>query len=244
MTKKRKVLEVGDGIFLRQYVPADAPVIFQLIDENREHLSQHGEDTARKYPTLESVADSIINPQNPRRLRFGIWDKDVFVGGINITPAENHTAVLGYWLGGQHQSKGYAGRSAWTLILSAFKAGKVQAIVAHVAKTNDRSIRLLERVGFIQTTENEETLIFTMERWLPIYLGGLTFCGPVRTKKKWREVLEIYKDRGGLEWLKKWKYSDEEPPKKYPDFGVQPRHTMLPTLGQWAERRGINLETD
>ena len=37
----------------------DAEELFLLIYRNREHLSQFGEGTAKKYPDVESVKQSI-----------------------------------------------------------------------------------------------------------------------------------------------------------------------------------------
>ncbi len=50
----------SDGeVVLRQFTLEDAEEIFKLIDGNREHLSQFGDDTAGKYPTLDSVRESL-----------------------------------------------------------------------------------------------------------------------------------------------------------------------------------------
>ena len=75
----------GD-LTLRQFTPSDAQELFGLIDSNREYLSQFGEPTSHKYPTVESVLDSIQTPRNPNKLRFGMRDnKGKLVGSINLT---------------------------------------------------------------------------------------------------------------------------------------------------------------
>lgn len=158
------VLEVEGSIFLRQYSVEDASFIFQLIDSCREHLSQNGEDTASKYPTLDSVMDSIVNPKNSERLRLGIWDKRTFVGSINLTSDENRSATLGYWLGEQYQGKGYVTKAAKELIRSTFKIGKVDRIIANVARTNVGSIKIMERLGFTKTKADDQRIVFSLSR--------------------------------------------------------------------------------
>src|SRR5262245_2531836 len=71
-----------DSVQLRQLVPEDAQALFDLIAYNPEHLSQHGDTTAAKYPDPEAMLFSIEHPElyKPRQLRFGIWDGDLLVG--------------------------------------------------------------------------------------------------------------------------------------------------------------------
>lgn len=72
--KNKKPIEIlvrSTGIRLKQFIQTDSKAIFDLINKNREHLSQFGDTTAEKYQNVESVEDSILNPKNPNRLRFG-----------------------------------------------------------------------------------------------------------------------------------------------------------------------------
>ena len=112
-SQKQKPLEIKsiDGtITLRQYTLKDSKEAFALINRNRMHLSQFGDRTAAKYPTLESFEESIKNNQNVDRLRFGIWDAEgVLVGSINLTPDGDNPkrGEIGYYLGGELQNRGY-----------------------------------------------------------------------------------------------------------------------------------------
>jgi RimJ/RimL family protein N-acetyltransferase len=148
-------------ITLGQYTIEDADGIFALIDRNRTHLSQHHEDTAEKYPTLQALQESITNPSNPRRLRFAIRNRqNVIVGGINITPDENSNeqAEIGYWQGEEFTGKGYVGRAVEALTAFGFEELGFQVIYAKVFKTNTSSIRVLQRAGF-EKSENQEGYI-------------------------------------------------------------------------------------
>jgi len=148
----RIILKVDSNIALRQYIVSDSEAIFQLIDNSRDHLSQHGDTTAQKYQTTEAVRDSIANPKNSERLRFGIWDKNVFVGTINITPNEDEegkpVAEIGYFLGECYQGKNYLTKSLARLIQYAFFEMNILMVYAFVAQENKRSANVLIRAGF------------------------------------------------------------------------------------------------
>lgn len=72
-------------------VPKTLHLFFLLLYRNREHLSQHHDTTAEKYPTEEAVLNSIVTLPNPNKLRYGIWaSESTFVGSINFTPDKNN----------------------------------------------------------------------------------------------------------------------------------------------------------
>ncbi len=137
------------GITLRQLYVEDAEAYFGLIDYDRAHLSQFNDETAEKYPSFLAVANSLVNPQNPARLRFGIWDGEVMVGSINLTPKDNRTAEIGYWVGKQHTGHGYASEAVKALSKYAFDQTEADLLFANVAVGNQASKRTLEKAGFI-----------------------------------------------------------------------------------------------
>lgn len=111
-----------EGVVLRQFKPDDAPPISGLINRSREHLSQWGDDTAAKYPTVDAVIASIEHPPNPLRLRLGIWHRDPetltrkLVGSINLTPVRPGWGNVGYWVGAPFTRQGYASCALRALI--------------------------------------------------------------------------------------------------------------------------------
>lgn len=147
-------------VVLRQFTLDDAAPLFDLIDQSREHLSQHGDDTAAKYPDFLSVEQSITNPKNPNKLRLGVWDNKVIVGTVNLTPEGDH-AEIGYWIGKQFAGNRYATVAAKALAQYASEVQGYKVIFAKVKKANEPSIRSITRAGFKQTGEDETDLIFT-----------------------------------------------------------------------------------
>ncbi|HEY4963340.1 MAG TPA: GNAT family protein [Candidatus Saccharimonadales bacterium] len=117
-------LEISlDGyILLRQVTPEDSQTMFDLIDRNRDHLSQHGDDTAGNYTTPESVAERN-ELQGDNELRFGIWDTSInesehlakrfeprLAGFIKLTQKPDAPIEIGYYLDEAQQYKGIMAR--------------------------------------------------------------------------------------------------------------------------------------
>ena len=148
------------GVTLRQFTVSDSGEIFKLIDGNREHLSQHGDDTAGKYKILQDVVDSIEKPSNPAKLRFAIRNKEgVYVGTINLTPESSTRAEIGYYLGREFTGKGYITKAAQALTDYAFMNLGYQELFGKVHKDNIASFRVLERAGYKLSRQEAEKLI-------------------------------------------------------------------------------------
>ena len=127
--------------------------MYDLIDHDRGHLSKHDEVTGKKYPDVQSVVDSIEFPENPNRLRFGIWDGDVLVGSINLTPIQDRkwkTGEVGYWIGAEHVRKGYASKALGLIIDFAFQAHEYAELIAEIHPDNVGSRRTVEANGFVE----------------------------------------------------------------------------------------------
>lgn len=140
---------------------------FPLLTRNREHLSQLGDDTSSKYPTPEAVSKSIETPSNPKRLRFGIWNKqEQFVESINITPddASPGVAEIGYYLGSEFQRKGYVGRSVETLTDYGFNVLGYNTIYGDIVDGNRASVNVLIRAGYKETVRHGEKIRFSKQK--------------------------------------------------------------------------------
>lgn len=154
------------SVIVRQLRPEHAAAYFEAVDANREHLSQFGDDTAAKYPDLESVEDSIIHPSNPNKLRFGIWAARVFVGSINARPRTDGAhpdmskAEIGYWLDSRHTGHGYA--TTALRAVSSYAADHIGRPYAWVTEGNDKSVAVLERAGFTHTRDSGDRHIFEL----------------------------------------------------------------------------------
>lgn len=161
-------LTSSDGeVVLRQFTPQDAEEIFALINRNRGHLSQHGENTANRYPTLESVRESIENPKNPNRLRFAIRNrKGQFIGSINLTPDTENTkqAEVGCYLGAEFSKQGYMTRALEMVTTYGFQNLGYETIYGDVVETNTASSNALLRNGYRQASRFNGKIRYTKQK--------------------------------------------------------------------------------
>jgi len=163
-----------ERLFLRQLATnADDATYFQAVDANRSHLSHFGDVTSAKYPDLESVRKARLHPENPNRLRFGIYNNDMadldeglsgideFVGSINLTPNGNSTEI-GYWIDRFNARRGFATLATRALVKYAKQQGYPN-IFAEVAEGNYSSARVLHRTGFTRKAYAAGKFIFTLD---------------------------------------------------------------------------------
>lgn len=139
------------AITLKPFTANDAREIFELIDRNREHLSQHGDTTAEKYQTEQDVLDSIVNPKNPERLRLAIRNQsNQIIGSINLTPdkAIKTRAEIGYYLGKEYTGHGRMTEAVVALVSYAYFNRGITYFFGDVHKDNIASARTLINVGF------------------------------------------------------------------------------------------------
>jgi len=154
-------------IILKQFSLSDAREIFELIDRNRDHLSQFGDETAKKYPTVNKVIESIQNPKNPKRLRFAIRNSEgVFMGSVNLTPDEDNSqrGEVGYYMGSEFQRRGIATEA--TRLLSDFAFGQLGylTLYAKVQPDNIASQKVLTKAGFQETGIKDGDKLFTLTK--------------------------------------------------------------------------------
>lgn len=166
MDKPLQIDSLNEQVVLRQLATeADDQAYFAAVDASREHLSQFGDETARRYPTVASVTKARLNPENPDELRMGIWHEETFVGSARLTPDEAGTAEIGCWLDVRHTGKGYA--TLATNALALYAVTRYQRVCARIAEENEAADKLLERVNFALVAREAGSLVF--ER---IAMGG------------------------------------------------------------------------
>lgn len=153
-----------DSIVLKQLIPDDAERYFQLVDSDRAHLSQHGDETAQKYSTIEAVRNSIVRPANTKKYRFGIWDSEVMVGSNNLTPVGQSRAELGSWIAKEHTGHRYAMRARRLLIDFAFHHLGIDEVFCKIVIGNEASRKSVERSGFTFAGEKEGKWIYILKR--------------------------------------------------------------------------------
>lgn len=144
----------NESVTLRELTVEDAQAYFEAVDNSRAHLSQFGDTTAEKYPDVASVVDSIEHPIYQAKKRFGIWDRDQFVGSINLSPSAN-LAEIGYWVDQRYTGHGYASTAANALARYAKEQG-FTTVMASVHEDNLASQGVMRRAGFNKKRQEDE----------------------------------------------------------------------------------------
>ena len=140
-------IRVNDTVSLRGLTVTDSEALFDLIDHNREHLSQNEDVTASHYPNLESVRDRTDN-QKPEEHRFGIWDGTTLVGFIKLTEQTDDPVEIGYWLGSEYQGHGYMAMSVEAMTDYAVHQLGYASVIAKVNKQNSASLKVLTGANY------------------------------------------------------------------------------------------------
>ncbi len=163
--KTGRIEIVGEaGFTLRQLTVDDAKSYLDLIEYNRSHLSRHGDVTSLNYPDLDSVVKSIVQPDNPLRLRFGIWPEEIMVGTVNLTPRGERRFEIGYWVGAEHIGHGYAAEAAKMMVEYGFDKAGADLLLAVVNIGNKASVKTIEKVGFQAVALDQDSTRFELSR--------------------------------------------------------------------------------
>lgn len=137
----------SEAVTLRRLTVDDVQEYFDVINENREHLSQFGEPIASDRPDLNAIKDLIEYSDPKNKWQLAIRKDESLIGMVNLTPT-NKTATIDYWLTESEQGKGYATHAVSAL--AEFASREFYSVQAFVKSENDRSMHVLVRSGFIK----------------------------------------------------------------------------------------------
>ncbi|MGH8309633.1 MAG: GNAT family N-acetyltransferase [Steroidobacteraceae bacterium] len=147
----------SDAIFIRHLEPEGAVAMWELRVGNRDFFGPYEPERTDADFTLESIRGALGRDAEDRRAglthHFGIFvqDGEALVGQVRLSnvfrgPWQN--ANLGYSVALEHNGKGYATAAVQLACRFAFTEIALHRVQAGVMTDNDRSIRVLEKVGF------------------------------------------------------------------------------------------------
>jgi ribosomal-protein-serine acetyltransferase len=146
-------LTIDNNISLRTYEAEDARLLFNLINDNRQHLNPWlvwVSSTTKEEHSLQFIQDASEQLRSQQGLALGIFYDNILIGGIGMHNWDHPTkrAQIGYWI-----SKPYEGKSIVHKCLRAFidylftKTG-LNKIEIHFVPANTRSAKVAEKLGF------------------------------------------------------------------------------------------------
>ncbi len=151
---------VNEDILLRLPEITDAPTLFALFEQNRDHLTKW-QDWPNKIQTLEDCKAYILRlageHEAGKTLACLIVYQDKPVGMCDLTyiVPPLRKAEIGYWIAKDYQGRGIVTQSCRGLMAHAFGTMNLNRLALkfkHVSDDNEniRSRRVAERLGFTQ----------------------------------------------------------------------------------------------
>lgn len=146
-------IRIDDELALKLLVPNQAPVLFQLVNQSREHLREWLPwlDYTRSVKDSEAfIRESIKQFFLQESLVMGIWWNGELAGLISLQHIHraNQMAEIGYWLGQRFVGHGIMTRSCEALVDYAFQTLKLNRVTIKAAVGNTGSQSVPNRLGF------------------------------------------------------------------------------------------------
>lgn len=120
--------------------------LHKLLQENRSHLTEHGDFREQVSMSLDALRTYL---RAANGLRFGMFARSELVGQIDLVPVEPPRYGLGYWLAKDATGRGYATAAVKAVVAYAATELGASDIYAGVTHGNVRSEALLRRAGFV-----------------------------------------------------------------------------------------------
>ncbi|MDK1286785.1 GNAT family N-acetyltransferase [Pseudoalteromonas umbrosa] len=147
-------LEVNDEICLKLLSLSDAPTLFTLVDENRQHLKQWLpwlDFTQSVHDSEEFIKTTHQQLNDGLGLMGGIYLNHTLVGMCGYHPIDkiNGSTSIGYWLAKKYQGQGVATQCVSHLIDYAFETLTLNKVSLSIAEHNYKSQDIALRLGFV-----------------------------------------------------------------------------------------------
>ncbi len=166
---------VDDNIELRLHEEQHAQTLFDLIDDNRDHLRPW-------FPWVEPTEDVTDSLEFIQKCRQGYADNDVFptsiwfrdemAGTFGLFDLDFHTGSgeIGYWLGRKFEGRGIVTRTCRAVLDYAFDDLDLQRVSIRTIPDNTRSAAVAQRLGFtLEGTLRNVTKLHGELRDLEVY---------------------------------------------------------------------------
>jgi ribosomal-protein-serine acetyltransferase len=146
---------LDEEIELRSLDQADAEVLFELTDRNRDHLRAWlpwVDGTRTVHDTLAFIRTAIEQERDGDGFQAGIWYRGDLAGvvGYHRIDWPRRRVALGYWLGLEFEGRGIMTRACHVLVGHALEELGLQRVEIRAATDNLRSRAIPRRLGFVE----------------------------------------------------------------------------------------------
>ena len=165
------VIPVDDEIELRIATESDAATLFQLVEENREHLRAWLpwlDETTSIQDEIEFIHGQLIRHQKTDGSLFLIWYQGrTIVGTLSVNQVDhgNQTGWIGYWLDRGHTGKGIMTRAVGAIVDVLLVSCGFNRVVIEIGVGNSASMAIPLRLGFREEGKSIERQ-WMYDRWV------------------------------------------------------------------------------
>jgi len=169
-----KEIYYTDRLILKILKPKDAALVLDYISRNKDFLKEWETDRPDDYYTLSHQKGLLKRDyrrfKDGQMLRLWIFKKDdpnKVIGTIaldNIIRGPFLSCFLGYRLDRDNINRGYTTEALGELIRIAFDEMALHRIEANIMPRNQRSLRVVEKLGFVNEGLSREYLKIN-EKW-------------------------------------------------------------------------------
>ena len=171
------MIDVGDGIELVDLEHAHDGAMFALIDRNREHLGQYMgwvDDVREVQDTTDTRARGREDREAGKVIHLALLIDGELLGTVGArVDKRNEVAEVGYWIDAGVQGRGVATRAVRAFVHHLFSERGMHRVQAWTVAHNERSQRVLERLGFQREGVQREADLLRGERSDRVLFGLL-----------------------------------------------------------------------
>lgn len=161
-------------LVLRPFTVADAPVFAAYRSDPEVARYQGWEAPFTAEQAEQFVRDvRVVDPTAPGWFQLAVEADGVLVGDVGVGLHENlMQAEIGYSLATAHQGRGYAVEAVRRVLAYLFDERGLHRVSAECDARNERSARLLDRLGFRQEGHRVQSTWIKRE-WTDDLIFGL-----------------------------------------------------------------------
>ena len=145
------------AVELRSLTPDDSKSLFDLIQSNRDHLTQRGDYYDLVNAPIGSIRSQLSVPENIAQ--FGVLVSGELAGCVSLIKYQPSVLGLGYWISAAHAGHGIMTVSISSIVSYALERGATE-IWAGITPSNEPSIALVKRLGFELARTQESHLSY------------------------------------------------------------------------------------
>lgn len=144
-------IQVDDHITLRQITIEEAPLLFELVDNDRDYLGEYlpwVDHTTSVQDSEDFITQTIKKRQEGSEYGFGIIVDGEPAGHMSLMHlTDGQEPEIGYWIASRFSGLGITSKATIALIALGFDQLQLDKIVIKADPSNTGSNRIAEKVG-------------------------------------------------------------------------------------------------